>query len=93
MLYTVKLYSKFENEIDKFLKLFSGEDFDLENKNFWKKEFESPIEIIDIATVFADNKQKFKANMWISLDKDIYISISENNINQIVKYIYERFPY
>ena len=93
MSYTVNLYSKFENEIEKFLNLFFNEKFNLENKNFWKKEFENPIEIIDIASVFADNREKFKANMWISLDKDILISISENNINEIVKYIYERFPY
>ena len=44
-------------------------------------------------SVFADNKEKFKANMWISLDKDVYIDISENNINSLIKYIYERFPY
>lgn len=93
MAYTVKIYSNFENEIEKFLNLFFNKEFHLEHTNLWKKEFENPIEIIDIATVFIDNKEKFKANMWISLDKDVYISISENNINQIVKYIYERFPY
>ena len=93
MSYTVKIYSRFENEIEKFLSSFFNKEFNLEHKNLWKKEFESPIEMIDIATVFADNKEKIKANMWISLDKDVYISISENNINQIVKYIYERFPY
>ena len=93
MSYTVKLYSEFENEIEKFLSLYFNENFKLDNKFFWKKEFESPIEIIDIMAVFADNKEKFKANTWISLDKDVFISISENNINSLIKYIYERFPY
>lgn len=93
MAYTVKMYSRFENEIDKFLELFFNENFNLENKHFWKKDYENPIEIIDISTAFIDNKEKFKANMWISLDKDIYIAISESNINSLVKYIYERFPY
>lgn len=93
MSYTVKLYSEFENEIEKFLSLYFNENFKLDNKFLWKKEFESPIDTIDIMAVFADNKEKFKANMWISLDKDVFISISENNINSLIKYIYERFPY
>ena len=93
MSYTVKIYSKFENEIENFLNLFFNEKFNLENPNLWKKDFESPLEMLDIMCTFADNKEKIKANMWISLDKDVYISISEDNINQIVKYIYERFPY
>ena len=93
MSYTLKLYSEFENEIEKFLKLYFNEDFNLENKYYWKKDLESPVDIIDMISVFADNKEKFKANMWISLDKDVYIDISENNINSLIKYIYERFPY
>ena len=93
MSYTVKLYSEFENEIERFLSLYFNENFSLENKNLWKKNFESPVDIIDMISVFADNKEKFKANMWISLDKDVFISISENNINSLIKYIYERFPY
>ncbi len=93
MLYSVKIYSEFENEIERFLKLFFNENFNLDNKHFWKKDYETPIELIDITTTFVDNKEKFKANMWISLDKDVYISISENNINSLIKYIYERFPY
>lgn len=92
MLYSVKIYSEFENEIEKFLKLFFNENFNLDNKHFWKKDYETPIELIDITTTFVDNKEKFKANMWISLDKDVYIAISETNINSLVKYIYERFP-
>lgn len=93
MLYSVKIYSEFENEIERFLKLFFNENFNLDNKHFWKKDYETPIELIDITTTFVDNKEKFKANMWISLDKDVFISISENNINSLIKYIYERFPY
>lgn len=92
MLYSVKIYSELENEIEKFLNLFFDKNVNLDNKHFWKQTYETPIELIDIATTFIDNKEKFKANMWISLDKDVYIAISKNNINLLVKYIYERFP-
>ncbi len=93
MEYSVKIYSKFDDEIENFLKLYFNEAITLEDKHFWKRNFETPVELIDICTTFIDNKEKFKANMWISLDKDVYIEISESNINQLVKYIYERFPY
>lgn len=93
MAYTVKLYSRFDNEVDRFLKLYFNKDFIVENKHCWKHEVANPVELVDIATTFCDNKEKFKANMWISLDKDVYISISDNNIEQIVRYIFERFPY
>lgn len=93
MAYSLKIYSKVNGEIEKFLKLFWNQEFVLENHNLWAKNFENPVDMIDLITVFADNKDKFKANMWISLDKDVYIFIYEKNINSIVKYIYERFPY
>jgi hypothetical protein len=93
MPYAVKIYSKTQSEIEKFLNTFFESNFNLGDKIIWEKEFEDPTQIIDIATAFIDNKEKFKVNMLISLDKDIYIFISENNINKIVKYIYERFPY
>ena len=59
MLYSVKIYSEFENEIERFLKLFFNENFNLDNKHFWKKDYETPIELIDITTTFVDNKEKF----------------------------------
>ena len=93
MLYSVKIYSEYDGEIEKFLNLFFNGNFNLEDKHYWKQDYETPIELIDITTAFVDNKEKFKANMWISLDKDVYIAISESIINSLVKYIYERFPY
>lgn len=93
MEYTVKIYSETEGEIEKFLKLFYQDDIKIENKLFWKKEFNDPTKIIDIVSTFIDNKDKFNANIWTSLDKDVFICVTENNINDLIKYIYERFPY
>ena len=31
--------------------------------------------------------------MWVNLDKDIYIKISEQNANTVIKYLFERYPY
>jgi len=93
MTYTVKIYSEIEGEIEKFLKLFYDNNFELSNQLFWKREFDNPIKAIDLISTFIDNKEKFNANMWTSLDKDVFICVTENNINNLIKYIYERFPY
>ena len=93
MEYTVKIYSEVEGEIEKFLKLFYKDNFEISNKLFWKKSFDNPINSIDIISAFIDNKDKFNANLWTSLDKDVFICVTENNINDLIKYIYERFPY
>ena len=48
--------------------------------------------MIDILTCYAENSDKFNLNLWISLDKDIFILITDTNIDEIIKYIYERYP-
>lgn len=93
MAYTVKIYSETEGEIEKFLKLFYQDNYKISDKLFWKKDFEDATKIVDILSAFIDNKDKFNANIWTSLDKDVFICVTENNINELIKYIYERFPY
>ena len=90
---TVKIYSEIDGEIEKFLNLCYNDKITLNNPLFWKKEFDNPTEIVELIGIFVDNKEKINANMWISLDKDIYICVNDNNSNNLIKYIYERFPY
>ena len=51
------------------------------------------IEITDLIAAYIDNEENFDIKMWISLDKDIFIKISEYNANDIIKYLFERYPY
>ncbi len=90
----VNLYSKKANEIYNFLKKFSPNEH-LDDKNLleWKKEYNNPIEIADIVGVFIDNNDKFDINMWISLDKDFFVNITDHNSDQIIRYLFERYPY
>lgn len=90
---TIKIYSEEAGEIEKFLKAYYNKTINLNNPLFWKKEFENPIDIVDFIGTFVDNKEKINANLWISLDKDIFICVNDNNSNKLIKYIYERFPY
>lgn len=89
----VNLYSKKEKEISRFLKDFNKSNIVSDNLLEWTKEFKNPIEIADIIGVFTDNNEKYDINMWISLDKDFFINVTDNNTDQIIRYLFERYPY
>lgn len=90
---TVNLYSTIQGEIENFLTSFYNQKIELENELKWNKEFKNPIEINDIIGTFIENNDKYKINMWISLDKGIYINVTDHNADKIIRYIYERYPY
>ena len=91
----VRLYSTKRNEIAKFLNSF----FKLNNENEfmnlleWEKKYQNPVEITEIIGTFIDNNDKYSINMWISLDSGVFININDDNANNVIKYIYERYPY
>lgn len=93
MNFTVSIYSNKKGEIRNFLEEFFSKKLILTNELFWNENFSSPFELIDIISCYIDNKDKFEINIWISLDKNVFICITENNINNLIKYIYERYPY
>jgi len=88
----VNLYSKTNNEISRFLNNYNEEKIN-DNLLEWEKEFINPIELADIIGVFIDNNEKYDINMWISLDKDFFINVTDNNADQIIRYLFERYPY
>lgn len=89
----ISLYSSKENEIERFLEKFYNKKVVLENKLEWEKNYTNPIEMAEIIGAFIDNNDKFRINMWISIDEGFSINVTDNNANQIIKYLYERFPY
>ena len=89
----VNLYSEKKGEIKRFLNKYYDKDIVLENDLKWEKEFENPIEITNIISALIDNNSKFKINTWISLDIGIFINVTETNLDQIIRYLFERYPY
>ena len=91
----VRLYSNKRNEISRFLNSF----FNLNNENKfmnllkWEKKYQNPVEITEIIGTFIDNNDKYSINMWISLDSGVFININDDNADNVIKYIYERYPY
>lgn len=90
---SINLYSTENGEIQRFLSSFYNKKIELGNDLKWNTEFENPIEISDMIGTFIENNDRYKINMWISLDKGIYINVTDHNADKIIRYIYERFPY
>ena len=93
MLVTVKLRSKKKREINNFLSMFYETNLDIPEALFWQHEYPNPIEASDIIGAFIDNIDLFNFRMWLCLDKDVYINITSQNGNDVIKYLFERFPY
>ena len=89
---SVNLFSENSKELEKFLSSFYNSSFDINNSN-WQHKYEIPIELTEIIGAFIDNLEDFKIVMWISLDKGIYINVTNENADKLIKYLYERYPY
>lgn len=91
----VRLYSVLCGEIKRFLFYFY-EDSNLkidDNIREWQKEYPNPIEIVDIIGIYIENIDDFNLTMWVSIDSGVFIKVTEDNSDELIRYLYERFPY
>ena len=91
----IKLFTNKTGEISRFLKHFysSKETFANDSVLEWEKTFENPIEMAEMIGVFIDNIDDYKINMWVCLDENMLINVTKNNVDDLIRYLYERFPY
>ena len=90
---SIAIYSEIDGEIKKFLETFYSKNFNLDDNLFWENKYQNPIDMIDLISTFIDNNEKFNINIWISLDENIYVCVTEQNLDKLIRYIYERYPY
>lgn len=90
---SVNLYSENSIELEKFLSSFYNSTFNINNNLNWEHKYENPIEITEIIGTYIDNFDDFKIMMWVSLDKGVYIHVTEDNADTLIRYLYERYPY
>ena len=86
---TLNLYCKDQNELSTFLERFYNKKIEKSIENI---TFDNPIEMIDLISAIIDNNDKYNISAWINLDEDIFIKKSNSNLNDIIKYLYERYP-
>lgn len=89
----VRLYSDKKGEIPLFLNHFFKNDVNINDELLWQKEYENPLEIVDIISALIENQEDYNINMWISLDENLFINITKHNVDEVIRYLYERYPY
>lgn len=89
----VNLYSNYSNDLKKFLESFYNHSFNLNNSLSWGYRCNNPIEITEMIGAFIDNSDRFNISMWICLDKDVYINVTDRNADKLIRYLFERYPY
>lgn len=89
----VDIYSEKPNEIKSFVDKFYEDNVNLENDLEYEAVFENPVQVSDMISAFIDNDDKFDIHMWLSLDKGVFINVTEFNADKIIRYLFERYPY
>ena len=89
----VNVYSKNKGELNNFLSKFYNNNLKITDDNSWEKDFNNPVEIAELVGAYIDNNDNYNISMWICLDEGVLIKITNKNADDIIKYLYERFPY
>ena len=87
---SVRLQSKKKGELNKFLSKYYDTNLEIEHLLQWEKKYDNPIEITELIGTYVED---YDIKMWIHLDKDIFVKISNKNANDVIRYLFERYPY
>ena len=90
---SVNLISENSYELEKFLSSFYNSSFDINDNLNWEHKYSNPVELAEIIGAYVDNFDDFNIVMWVSLDKGVYINVTTDNADSLIKYLYERYPY
>ena len=90
---SVNLISEDSYELEKFLSSFYNSSFDINDNLNWEHKYNNPVELAEIIGAYVDNLDDFNIVMWVSLDKGVYINVTTDNADSLIKYLYERYPY
>lgn len=91
--FSITIFSNKFGEINKFLSSFYNFNLEIHNKLVWTKSFKNPIEMSELIAAYIDNNSLYQLNMWITIDKNVYINITDKIAEEFIKYLFERFPY
>ena len=92
-MYSANLFTENKSTLNEFLNKFYGKSINLENNLNFEKNFENPVDMVELISTLIDNNEKYNIGIWITLDKNLYINITEHNLDKVIRYIFERYPY
>lgn len=88
----VNLVSNTTGTLKSFLDSFFEKDSNIdEDVVEWISIYNEPLEAIDIMTALIDNVEKYDIKLFISMDAGLYIEVTSENINDIIKFMFFRF--
>lgn len=92
MAITINLVSEEKNLINNFLLSFFGKDMLTdENTTEWSYTLPSPLTSVELISAVMDNYNEGSITCWVSLDPNIFLKVREDNYNELIKYIFQRF--
>jgi hypothetical protein len=88
----VNLVSQNQGELKNFLDFFFEKDTKIDpDVSEWISTYKDPLEVIDLIAAVVDNSDTYNIDTVISLDENLFVSVSEKNLNDIIKFILFRF--
>lgn len=88
----INLISEEDNAVNDFLTKFFEKDMMTDMLTCeWSYTFSSPLSAVNLISSLMDSAFSSKIEAWISLDPNVFIKIREDNYNDIIKYIIDRF--
>ena len=85
----VTLLATKPSELNKFLSAYYKKDMNIEEGAFrWSCIYKEPLDSICILATLMDNIEDFKIEALISVEHYDNIKVSEENINDLVKFLY-----
>ncbi len=88
----INLSSNAEGTLKSFLNSYFGKDSKLDNDVIeWINFYNKPLEAIDLMTAVIDNSDKYDIQILVSMDAGLFLEVTYNNINDIVKFMLFRF--
>ncbi len=89
---TITLLSQKPAELNKFLNSFFDEKIDVADEAFmWSCIYKEPLASVNLISTLIDNNEKFKIEALISLEQLNSIKISEENLDDFIKFMYFRY--
>ena len=92
MAVTINLISEEENLINTFLTKYFEKDMMTDNETFeWSYTMQNPLDAATLIGSLLDSTLSNSITTWISFDENIFIKVKDDNVNDIIKYMFNRF--
>ena len=89
---TITLLSEKPSELNQFLNTYFDKEVDVTDEAFmWSCIYQEPLASISLISTLIDNNEKYKIEALISIEHLNSIKVSEENIDDLIKFMYFRY--